>query len=368
VPVPVTTAPIAVSPASSPVTPRRVPPRQKPPPPFAVQPVQTAAQGGRNAPGSALEASNAAAAAAKGAPDPNASAAATASPAAEARPEGKLALDLVWFDARVLPRARKHKAWRPLLDALREKAPDPDIDDPALHPDPAAGEERREIFEILAHGEALGVDGLRAAVQAAVRDDGRFVAPLVLLAGEIALPFDEVEALRALSGAMGPFTGNDEALRGALDAAKELLSARDLPSSQALADTLAARLREAYGKRTRALALAQIEAQVERALLDRRHHQERAVFGARHVRALWQPPDPAPARAEAAPPRPAPPPPVKSGIPTYLPDALAQVMPLFPRLSVRLVAEAHLAVDLHEAHPLALRVLALARSAPVPVF
>lgn len=353
-----------VSPATAPppvssAAPMRAPLRQKAPP---SPPVQAAGQGGKAPPASALDASNAAlltSGRSAGAEPP--AAARTTAAAPEARADARQALDLVWFDPRIAPRARKQKAWQGLLDALREKPADPDIDDPALHADPAAGEERREIFEILAHGEALGLDGLRAAVQSAVRDDGRFVAPLVLLAGEIALPFDEMEALRSLAGAVAPFASSDDALRSALDTAKELLSTRDVPGSGVLADTLAAKLREAYGKRARALPIAQIDAQVERALLEKRHHQQRTVFGGRHVRALWHLPEAAPARGAAAPAG-------KSAIPAYLPDALAQVLPMFPRLSVRAVAEAHLAVDLHEPHPVALRVLALARSAPVPVF
>jgi len=46
--------------------------------------------------------------------------------------------DLLWFEAASLPRIRKQPAWRPILDALRDKPLDPDIDDPALAEDPAA--------------------------------------------------------------------------------------------------------------------------------------------------------------------------------------------------------------------------------------
>jgi 1,6-anhydro-N-acetylmuramate kinase len=54
-------------------------------------------------------------------------------------------------------------------------------------------------------------------------------------------------------------------------------------------------------------------------------------------------------------------------VPVYLDEALAERMPLFRRFAVRLIAEVHLAQDQFEAHPHALRAIAVAREAPAAV-
>jgi hypothetical protein len=86
-----------------------------------------------------------------------------------------------------------------------------------------------------------------------------------------------------------------------------------------------------------------VEAQVERVLLEHRRYQRRAVFGGPHLRGLLKP--------EGA----------SGAIPAYLPEALAEVLPMFERFGARVMVEAHLAVDQREAYPMALKVVALAR-------
>ena len=87
--------------------------------------------------------------------------------------------------------------------------------------------------------------------------------------------------------------------------------------------------------------------EMERLLLERRAYQRRALLGGKHIRALVMLPG-----ADAA-------------CPVYLPDALADVVPMFPAFEARLLAEAHPAQDRAEAHPVALRALALARMVTV---
>ncbi|MEZ4314334.1 MAG: hypothetical protein R3F14_40470 [Polyangiaceae bacterium] len=50
---------------------------------------------------------------------------------------------------------------------------------------------------MLSRGEALGHDGVMAALEGGVRDDGKFAPPLVLVAGELRFAFDELETLKA---------------------------------------------------------------------------------------------------------------------------------------------------------------------------
>lgn len=289
---------------------------------------------------SALEASNAAADPQKAPGDP----AAAADWADGDSPGPGAVLDLLWFEPKLLPRARKHAAWRDLLDGLEDKPHDPDIDAPGLADGSAGGEDRRAIFEILAHGAPLGPAALRGALKGAVRSDRRFVAPLVLVAGEISFPFDEVEALRALAAAAAPFASGDPALQGAIEGAREVASTPDLALIADIVEGAAARLRETYGKGKRALPLAEIEAQADRALLKQRRYQRRDLFGGPQIRALFRLPE------------------ASDAIPTYLPAALTDVLPMYQRFEARLIAEAHLAADQHEAHRVALRAAAIARS------
>lgn len=329
-------------------------PRREAAPPIFTPPILAPAIFASPPPGAPLgsfDASNAAAAASSGSPSalettglpPLASE--IAKELAPSHPEPGDLLDLLWFDPKSLPRVRKQPAFRPILDALNDMPLDPDIDDPALEVEPAAAEERREIFEVLARGEALGDEALKGALRGAIRGDGRFVAPLVLLEGELALPFDEIEALKAIVATVTPLVGSDDRLKAALSAAREFLQTLDPLSSSALAEGLTAALKEAYGRGKHALPLAKVEAQAERALLEHRRYQRRAVFGGRQLRCLLQP-------TAAA-----------SAIPAYLPEALAEALPMFERFRARLLAEAHLAADQREAHPVALRVLAIARAA-----
>ena len=252
-------------------------------------------------------------------------------------------LDLLWFDPRSRGRIRRQPAWREILEALQDEPPDPDIDDPELDVEPAAAEEQREIFEVLAHGEAMGDEALRGALKGAIRSDGRFVPPLVLMEGELSCPFEEIESLKAMVAITGPLAGSDDRLKTALAAAREFLQALDPLSSEAAAEALTASIKEAYAKGKRVQPLVDVEMAVERVLLDHRRYQRRALFGGPHLRCLLQP--------TGAP----------GSIPAYLPEALAELLPLFQRFSARVVVEAHLPVDQREAHPVALKAVAVAR-------
>ncbi|MDC3961944.1 DUF2169 domain-containing protein [Polyangium jinanense] len=253
-------------------------------------------------------------------------------------------LDLLWFDPRSLPRIRKQPAWREIVDALADEPLDPDIDDPDLGFEPAEVEERREMFEVLAHGAALGEEAIREAVRAAIRKDGRFVAPLVLVEGELSLSFDAIEALRALVAVVGPIAGGDERPKEALAAAREYLSAPDAVRDPVAARELGAVIDAAYTQaKKRVVSPAEIAARVERILLEDRLYQRRAVFGAKHLRGAWQLPG------------------GERELPVYVPEALAELLPMFTKFTARMVAEAHLSADAREASPVALRGVAIAR-------
>ncbi len=98
----------------------------------------------------------------------------------------------------------------------------------------------------------------------------------------------------------------------------------------------------------RALPAGALDAQVTRALLEQRCYERRTIFGEARLRALLSLGDGAPA------------------LPAYLPEALATQLPMFQRLRVRMIAEAHLPQDENDPGATALRVMALGRSVPRP--
>ncbi|HVK63546.1 MAG TPA: DUF2169 domain-containing protein [Polyangium sp.] len=252
--------------------------------------------------------------------------------------------DLLWFDPRSLPRIRKQPAWRKILEALADEPLDPDIDDPELGLEPADVEERREMFEVLAHGAALGEEAIREAVRGAIRKDGRFVAPLVLVEGEVSLLFDEIESLRALVAVVGPLAGGDERSKEAVAAARDYLSAADSLRDPVTARELGAAIEAAYAQaKKRVVSPAEVSVRRERLLLEHRRHQRQAVFGGKHLRGVVQLPG------------------GEREMPVYFPEALVEVLPMVAGFSARFVAEAHLAAEARAACPVALRGVGITR-------
>jgi hypothetical protein len=259
------------------------------------------------------------------------------------------ALHLVWFDPECLPRLRRKHAFRPILERLDGRGLDADLDDPALAKDPMVVEDRRDVFEVLAHGDVDDEAALQEAMERALREDGKFVAPLELTAGELRFPFDELEALRATLSIAGALAAGDEPLEAAIAEGRQYLGTPDLLSPPDVTEGFTTRVVEAFRKARRAVSPAYVEEQAERVLLEKRHYQRREVFGGPHLRGLLY---------LGTSPRP---------WPAYVPAAATAKLPLFARFPVRLLADACLQEDQYEPHPAALRVVALARTAPAPI-
>ncbi len=260
-------------------------------------------------------------------------------------PDG--AIQLVFHETDSMPRIRRTPRWRSILHELEKHPPDPDLEDPAFAKDPADVEDRREIFEILARGTPAIAVEVNEALVAAVREDGKLVPPLLLVGGELQLPFDEIETLRATVTTVTPLAGNDENLRASIEVARQFLAIPGLATAPAVAEGLTTRIRDAWNQGKRMVAPGYLDAQTERVLTEQRHYQRRTVFGGPHLRALLHAGGPSP-------------------IPTYLPEAAAKVLPLYPRFKARIVVEVHLQLDPYETHQAALRGVALARVSPLP--
>lgn len=258
---------------------------------------------------------------------------------------------LLWFDEAAVSRVRRVAAYKPLLDALDAGPPDRSLEDPANDLDPMLVEDRRAIFEIAARGAATDARGVGEALTRAVRADGLFVAPIVLVAGELGVPFDELAELEATIAIATPLATPDASeLLAALEVGQKFLQVRGQASARSMARSLASRIREAFAKEKK-LTLSQLDEHVQRSLLESRSFQRREVLGEPHLRLLLHAGDQGAGEAPLV---------------VYAPEAVAKKLPMYARFSARLIAEVELQEDESETSPRALRLLALVRRTPVP--
>ncbi|MDC3961455.1 DUF2169 family type VI secretion system accessory protein [Polyangium jinanense] len=286
-------------------------------------------------------------------------------PAAAPAPVGFL-VDLLWFAPELPPRLPENETWKPLFEptapAVPEEPADEASEDPWNDEDPEAPppkprkkperkkektpeekakEDKSRVSKVLTRGiPTLDVEN---ALFSAVNDDGVLEPPLLVVAGELELPFDEIEVLKVLSSAAAPLAVGDKKLKETLDLANEALGT-PLGSSADVAANFSLRVREAWAKANRMLPPDYLDVHSRRVLLEQRKYQKRELSGAEWIRALLHGPM------------------ADKGIPTYLPIELSKKLPLFSRFSARLIVEALPQQDQSESPIVALRVLALART------
>jgi hypothetical protein len=254
--------------------------------------------------------------------------------AAEAPRRAEERIELIAFESAAIARIRRVAGFAPLLAAAQARARDVDIDEPrAGEPLPHIAE-RRDVFEIIARADPLDRRSLAALLEGAIRDDGKFVPPLALCAGELEMRFDPVAELR-VAVALAAGTESE-----ALDDARAALASREAPCPAPRAKTLLARIRASLAKgRDPEL----FEAELRETLVAERHYDRVALFGETFFRADLFLQD------------------RKAPFVAYLPASLDKSLPLFRRFGVRVLCELHLRMDEREAEPISLRVLALAR-------
>jgi hypothetical protein len=261
-------------------------------------------------------------------------------------------IELLWLDPEQVARIRKHPAWKKLIAEAKARPRDEEISDAEPREKQKEAKDRRDILAVLRSGEAFGSAGLGEELATAM-EDGTFTPPLALVEGVLEFPFDEKETLKATMALVAPFTAGDKRLKEQSDTMSELLKSPWLERGSAGLEVYTARLREAFAQPARGLPPRYLEAHTERLLLEQRHYQKRTLLGQEWIRALLTP---APAGAGAT-----------EAIPTYLPERLAKELPMFQRFRARAIVEARLQLDQFEAHPSALRVVALGRVVPTPL-
>jgi hypothetical protein len=206
--------------------------------------------------------------------------------------------------------------------------------------------DRREAAVLLARAEAADLHGVEQALAAAVGEDGTFHPPLVIVAGELSLPFDEVELLKATLAAVTPLIAGDKRLQEAVDTAEKLLETPWIGDSPEIAEGLTGRIKEAFAQGTRALPPRYLEQQTTRTLLRRRAFKKRTVLGKGCLRAILA----LPGAAE--------------GLPVYLPEGLKEELPAFERFGVRMAAEVRMRLDQEDAQEMTLLPGVVGRATP----
>lgn len=258
-------------------------------------------------------------------------------------------IELLWFDRAFTDAIRKEQSFKSTLAyAKPAAAPKPDDKKPPTKSASSEVDPREEVASICALGEPCSVEGLTAAMNAAIDERGIFSPPVVLIGGDVEFPFDEVETLKATVAAITPLAAGDKKLKETVDAIEELLKTPWLQSAGSVTERLTAQAKEAFASGNRLLAPGYLESHTERILLEQRHYQKRTLLGQVWIRALL-------ASVGSS-----------SRVPTYLPQALARELPMFQRFPARLIAEVRPQLDQYETSAIALRVVALARVLGLP--
>jgi hypothetical protein len=165
----------------------------------------------------------------------------------------------------------------------------------------------------------------------------------VLVDGVLQLPFDDALELKATAELAGQTAPSDQKrLKELVDYANDLVKLPTQASPSFVRQVLG-QLHEAWEKSPRSLPSGFLQKNVERGLLEQRAYCKRTVFGAPHLRAYVTTDE--------------------GDVPVYLPESVADSLPLLTSFRVRLIAEAHPAEDGLESSPVALLARALGRVA-----
>jgi hypothetical protein len=233
-------------------------------------------------------------------------------------PERRDALvDLIGFDAEVPGRLRRSRAHAQLVASV-----------------PAGSPPKLEVLRAL----TSATSSAKASLRDANANADELELPLVAVAGDLTVPFDDTEALKLAIALTSRIGTSDRTVRGALE-----LAARVVESPMPLSSEGAAALLSQLYRATDKLPLPPglIESQVARELREQRRYRKRHVLGALHV------------RAELA---------IEGGsVPLYLSEAIAQRLPLAPSCRVVALVEVRPGEDFAEVDDDVLVAMALGR-------
>jgi len=269
-------------------------------------------------------------------------------------------LELLWHAPDAADRMREDPGYKSIIEQRREekkKGQSPPSEHSSATTEEAEGEgksaareekpfeeparvDRADVAVVLSRGKAT-VD-IEAALAASAGDDGVIQEKVILAFGDLELPFDEMETLKILLSAAAPLASVDKKLKEMLELASAVQGTL-LGSSPEVAASFSLRVREAWNRANQMLPPDYLGTHSRRILLEQRKYQIRELSDAPWIRALLH------GALGTGP------------VPAYLPADIARRLPLFTRFPARLAALVVPQQDQNETHPVALRVLALAR-------
>jgi hypothetical protein len=261
----------------------------------------------------------------------------------KSEPDDGASIEVLWYENAYVARIRKHSQWAPLVQQPAKPTPVQRGQAPAPPPSAEALEEvtNADLFAVLSKAEPAREQD----VVPGRKGNNDRETTLYLLAGTITFPLDNIELLKATSRAAAPLAPSDKKLKEVLDLVDEVLK-MPLEGAPEVVQGFIVRVREAWSNANRILPPDYLTTHTERTLLNQRHYQKREILDDEWIRALYQSsPD-------------------ANAIPTYIPAKLAKRLPLFLRVSARIIVEALSQQDMYESHPMALRVVVLARVLP----
>ncbi|MFT3774918.1 MAG: DUF2169 domain-containing protein [Minicystis sp.] len=259
-------------------------------------------------------------------------------------PPAGTALEVLWLSTALTGRLRKNSAWARILSPGNKAARNTMTMVSVAAADTAEAMEaalETEVASILARGTPSEID-LDGALFESTAHGGALVPELLLLAGDLELPFDEVAWINALVTAATPLAGADPRLGELLEHAAAM-ARTPLQAAPEVASALAADIREAWAQANRVLPPEHLDAQATRSLVLTRAYQRRDVMGETWVRALFTPTG------------------TPAAVPAYVPEAAARRLPLFARFPARVLADVTPQQDQFEESAVALKINAVAR-------
>jgi hypothetical protein len=244
-------------------------------------------------------------------------------------------VDLLAFVPELPKRLRRSRAHAPLL---ADFSPPTGIQRPN---EPAPDREDRpklEVLRVLSCGVPLQGAELHAVSDGVMDDAQDLELPLLLVAGELRVATDELEALRIGVAVAKPLAAGDKRLAAALTVATDALAGSALTPETAV--SLLGKLDAA----TRELSLPPryLIDIVERTVLETRSYKRRTLLGAARLRGDLTVPS-------------------LGAIPVYLPESVATLLPLLPSFPAMLLAELRPREDASETHAESLLALAVGR-------
>ena len=246
-------------------------------------------------------------------------------------------VDLLAFDPDVPSRLRRSKDLATLLAAPAASRAHQGVDEPAADTS-AEDRSRNDVLRVLSCGSPMPAEAIAQAFEALLDDPLDLDLPLFLVEGEVTPTMDELEALRAIVEHAKPLAGSNKRLLGALSTAGDTL-ARSTPPSPEAALQLYSQIET--GTADLGLPPRHLAKLVDRTLREARSYKRRTLLGAPRIRAT-----------------------LTLGstlVPLYLPNAVADLLPLLPAFRLTALVESRPREDASEQSSTALVACAVGR-------